>query len=207
MRANIRLSLVKLFPVQLLALLDNVITKLTGNTNFTNLPKSVEELGTLRDAFKAAIEEATDGSVSARKKRDQMVLEVRDALRANADHQRAQAKGNAAILSTGGFTLAKVPEPLNEVGVPGKLLASATDAAGEVMIRWSKTPGARMYRVDQAASDPAAGETAWKALGLISRHRFLVKGLKSYEACWFRITAIGIESEGLPSDVVMGRAA
>lgn len=206
-RANIRLSLFRLFPVQLLALLDNVIAKLTDNPHYPDLPIDLAELTALRDELKAAIEAATAGRLVDKKIRDQKVAEVRDALRVTADYVRAEANGDAVILATSGFELAKQPEPINGVGVPGKVVATATDVAGEVLIRWGKVTGAIMFRLDQAESDPTVGNTTWKTIGQVGRQSFVAEGLESYKAYWFRVTALGTESEGLPSDAVLGRAA
>ena len=50
-------------------------------------------------------------------------------------------------------------------------------------------------------------ETTWVTVGLVSRQHFVATGLKSYATYWFRVMAIGIDKEGLASDVVVGRAA
>lgn len=196
-----------MFALQVLALLNNVIAKITGNAHFPSPPLTQEEYGALRDEYQALIEAATNGSVAAKKARDKKTVEVKDVLRRTADYVRSVANGDAQILATSGYDMAKLPEPINMVGVPSKLVAASTDAAGVIQLRWSKTLGARLFRVEQAQGDPAAGETKWNSLGLVGRQSFVVEGLDSYQAYWFRITALGIQSEGLPSDTVMGRAA
>lgn len=52
-----------------------------------------------------------------------------------------------------------------------------------------------------------AGAATWTAIGQVSRQRFIVTGLVPYQSYWFRIVALGIDKEGLPSDVVLGRPA
>jgi hypothetical protein len=207
MRANIKLALSKLLSVAVLALLANVIKKMTGNSLFTTPPRTMAQLGDLRNELQDAIEDATGGSVLARKYRDSKVAEAKEVLRLVADYQRSVCGGDPAKLATGGFELSKRPEPVNEVGVPQRLVAAATDRAGHLRLRWGVTVGARVYRVEQANSDPTQGTTTWRSLGLTSRVSFDVSDLESYAANWFRIVAIGKASEGLPSDVVMGRAA
>ena len=64
-----------------------------------------------------------------------------------------------------------------------------------------------MFRAEQATSDPTLGETTWVNVGQVSRQRFTVSGLTPYKSYWFRIIAMGIDKEGLPSDVVLGRPA
>lgn len=207
MRANIKLQLSEQMPVQLLALLGNVIRKMTGNALFPTPPVSLAEMETKRDELEGAIEDATNGSLAARKLRDVKVGEVRELLRMVADYQRTVCAGDAAKLATGGFPLRKQPEPINEVGVPQHLVAVATDESGDLRLRWRSARGARVYRVEQAAGDPTSGSTTWHTVGLTGRVTFDVTGLEPYAPHWFRVTAVGNLSEGLPSDVVLGRAA
>ncbi len=208
MRPNIKLSLYKLAVLKLLALLNNVIDKLTANaTLFPAPPVTVAAMQTLSDKLTNAIAAATGGGVSDRKVRNNLAVEVRNALRLVADYVRIVANGDAAILSLSGFELSKMPEPINEVGIPSKVRAEATDEEGNLMLRWGRTVGARMFRVEQASSDPALGAVTWTSAALTGRQRVVLTGLEPYKACYFRVVAIGIAHEGLPSDIVMGRAA
>ncbi len=207
MRANIKIGLYEMFPPALLAFFSHIIAKLTGNALFPNLPMSLADMSTLRDELEAAITAATDGTSTDREHRNKVVAEVRDVLRATADYVRAVCDGDAENLSSSGFPLAKKPEPHTEVGVAKNLQASATDVGGNLKLRWSKVAAARMFRIEQAASDPALGTTTWHTVGLVSRQRFIVTGLEAYKSYWFRVVALGIDKEGLPSDVVLGRAA
>ena len=128
MRQNIKLSLYKLAVLQLLALLNNVIEKLTANAGvFTTPPITVAAMKTLSDAFTKAINAATEGGVADRKERDKLVLEVRSMLRIQADYVRSVCNGDAALLALSGFALSKLPEPINEVGIPQNVKAEATD--------------------------------------------------------------------------------
>lgn len=196
-----------MLPVALLAFLNHVIAKLTGNALFPTPPVSLAGMQALRDELQAAISAGTDGSSADREHRRSKVREVRDLLRVTADYVRAQCDGDAEKLATSGFPLAKQPERQNEVGVPGNLRASSTDVSGQVKLRWSKAEAARMFRVERALSDPTLGAPEWKPLSLVARQHYIVRELRPYESCWFRVTAIGVDKEGLPSDVVLGRAA
>lgn len=208
MRPNIKLSLFKLAVKQLLVLFNNVIEKFTLNAStFPNPPISVAEMETMSESFSSAVYAAIDGGVADRKKRDNMVLEVRDMLRIQADYVRSVCNGDAALLALSGFELSKMPEPINEVGVPGRLVASATDMSGVLLIRWGKTKGARMFRLEKASGDPAGGPVTWSEVTLTGRQSAEVSGLVPYAECFFRVIGVGITHEGMPSDIVMGRAA
>ena len=207
MRTNIKLGLYLLLPTALLALLNHVISKLTGNLLFPAPPLTLVQMQALSDAFAKSIDDSMGGSVESRTIRDANVQEVRSALRVTADYVRAVSDGDAAKLASSGFELAKKPEPINSVGIPGNVTATATDVANELLVRWGKAVGAKMGRLERALSDPTLGATTWVTVGQTSRQRMVVKGLPSYEACWFRVIGIGKVSEGLPSDIAMGRAA
>jgi len=157
--------------------------------------------------LQTAISAAIDGNSTDREHRNATVLEVQDVLRATADYVRAECDGDAELLTTSGFPLAKQPETYKEVGIPKNVRATATDVSGEVKLLWGLTVAARMFRIERAESDPTLGETTWVTIGQVSRQRFIVTGLTSYKSYWFRIVALGIDKEGLPSDVVLGRPA
>lgn len=207
MRSNIKLGLTRLLPISTLALLDQVIAKLTGNALFPTPPLTLAAMNTLSMEFKGAITDATEGSLASRKIRDAKMLEVQDALRATADYVRTVCNGEANKLSQSGFMLSKEREPINVVDIPKNVVAAATDTPKEAVVRWGRTEGARMFRVERAESDPAAGATTWMPVGQTSRQRLVIGGLVPYQACWFRVVGIGKGSEGYPSDVVLARAA
>ncbi len=208
MRSNIKLNLYKLVVPQLLALLNFVIEKMTANALlFAAPPISMAALQTLSDKFFAAIKAATEGGVNDRKVRDKLVLEVRDALRIQADYVRSVCNGDAALLTLSGFELSKMPEPITEVGIPANVRAERTDSKGELLVRWGKTVGGRMFRVEQASSNPALGEVTWSTVALTGRQRVVIGGLVSRAEGYFRVVAMGITHEGMPSDIVMAYAA
>lgn len=207
MRSNIKIGLFTLTPVQLLALLNNVIAKFTGSTLFATPLIPLAELQAQSDALHAAIDDATNGSLIARKVRDAKVDEVRNVLRRTSDYVRLVCDGNAADLAKSGFPLQKHPEPINSVDIPKGLIAKSTDTSGGLMVRWNKAVGARLYRTERAVSDPTVGETTWIPVGITSRQRIELSGLEPYAPCWIRVIGVGKNSEGLPSEIVLGRAA
>jgi len=207
MRPNIKLSLYKLAVLKLLALLNNVIEKLTANAAvFTAPPITVLAMKTLSENFTQAINAATEGGTNARKVRDNYVLEVRDVLRVQADYVRSVCNGDAALLTLTGFELSKVPEPITEVGIPQNLKAEPTDESGKLAFRWGKTVGGRLFELQQASGDPALGAVTWTTVTRTGRQRVVIGGLEPFKEYFFRVIAIGITHEGMPSDIVMGRA-
>ena len=208
MRQNIKLSLYKLAVLQLLALLNSVIEHFSTHVAlFPTPPITILAMETLSEKFSKAITAAKNGGVSERKDRDELVLEVRSVLRIQADYVRSVCNGDAAMLAKTGFQLSKMPEPINTVGIPQNVKASATDESGSILVRWGKAEGGLMSRLEQASGDPALGEVTWSTVILTGRQRAVLSGMEPYKAYYFRVIAVGITHEGMPSDIVMGRAA
>lgn len=206
MKARIKVSLFTLTAVYLLALLRNVVAKLTGNANFPTPPVSLAAMTTKGDELEAAIEEATNGSKASKEARNGIQLEVKAMLESVAAYVTSVGKGDPAILSTSGFELAKQPEPIGVPGVAKALVAEPTNSQGTVELRWRRVRGAHSYRVWMTDSDPTV-QANWTELGITIRSSRLVADLESYKPYWFKVSAIGYAGEGKDSDPAMGRAA
>ncbi|MBK9763268.1 MAG: fibronectin type III domain-containing protein [Flavobacteriales bacterium] len=207
MYANIKLDLFNMRPPALLALLNHVTTSLDGNPLFPAPTIPVSALRDLTNELRDSIVEATHGSLSARVYRDAKVVEVRSALRRTSDYVRMESAGDAAKLCSSGFSLRKVPSPINEVDAPKGLVAKPTSSTGEVKLRWGRTHGARIFRVERCEVDPTTGDVTWTTIGTVSRQSFTAVDLVPYAPYWFRVFAFGKDNEGLPSNVALGRAA
>ena len=205
-KANIKLSLFGLTFLRLLALIRNVIAKMTGNTNFTTPAVTLAAMKTLADAFEAAIEDATNGSRQSKLVRNQLMLDVREMLRAQADYVRSVCNGDAVKLESSGYDLAKQREPIGIPGTAKDMQAHFTNLKGQVELRWKSVYGAHGYQVWMTDKDPAV-DANWSAIGYTTRVKHLVTDLASYKAYWFCVSAIGTAGEGAQSDPAMGRAA
>jgi hypothetical protein len=207
MKANIKLSLDTLIPVTLLALLRNVVGKMTGNPNFTTPKVSLADLTATADALEEAIKLATDGSREAKSKRNDIVRQGKAQLAAQADYVRSECGGDRTKLLSSGFELAKQREPIGIPGVPANLFSRMTGKVGEVELRWDKVYGAHGYQVWMTDKDPEIAGASWTAIGYSTRVRHMVTDLEGYKAYWFCISAIGSAGESAQSDPALGRAA
>jgi len=207
MRTNITLALSKLTMYRLLALLRNVIEMFTGNALFAASPFTIAQMEAKHAEYDAAIAAANEGGVSQRKNRDKITNEVKDMLRIQADFVRSVCNGDAAKLATSGFTLSKHPEPIEEVGVCGNVVARNSSKPNTVKISWGRAVGGKMSRLEETDTDPNLPTTEWTTVGITSRHSMEVGDRELYKPYWFRVIALGKTTEGKPSDVVIGRAA
>ncbi len=206
MKANIKLSLYKLKPVLLLALLRNVVAKMTGNANFATPAVPVADLTALGNAYEAAIEAATFGSRQSKLQRNALTAQVRDQLRKQADYVRSVANGDKAVLESSGFELMRQPEPIGVPGIAKDMQARMTGLKGEVELRWRSVAGAHGYQVWMTDKDPAAS-SSWQPIGYTTRVSHRITALESYKAYWFCVNAIGSAGAGAQSDPALGRAA
>lgn len=206
MKANIKLSLDTLTPVTVLALLRNVVGKMTGNPNFTTPKVPLADMTATAAALETAIKEATGGSREAKSQRNDVVRQAKAQLSAQADYVRSECAGDRTKLLSSGFELAKQREPIGIPGIPAHLVARMTGRTGESDLRWASVHGARGYQVWMTDKDPETG-SAWTAIGYTTRVRHLVTELESYKAYWFCISAIGAAGESAQSDPALGRAA
>jgi hypothetical protein len=206
MKANIRLSLSRLVPEALLALLRYVLSKLTGNPNFATPAVPLADMATLGDELEVAIQKAKHGGLEDRLLRDKKLTDARDMLRKQANYVRLIGNGDAAILASSGFELAKTPEPIGLPGTPAIRFVRMTGKQGEAVVSWTAQHGADAYHVRLAEKDPNI-HNEWQVVGITTKARFTLTDLESYKPYWVSVSAIGAAGEGLMSDPAIARAA
>lgn len=206
MKANIKLSLFRLTVLALLALLRNVIAKMTGNANFTTPAVTVAAMTTQADKLEAAIEAATDGSKQNRILRDVEVAATEAMLRVQADYVRMTCAGDKAKLQSSGFELVKQRQPVGVPGTPIIRSVRMTGIAQQVELKWTVQPGADSYQVRMTDKDPLI-EANWQIVGITTKSRILVNKVESYKPHWFCVSAVGAAGEGAQSEPAIGIAA
>lgn len=194
-------------PSLLLALLQNVIAKLVANVFFPEPPIDETTLRRLATEFAESISKATQGTPTARAARDAKALEVRSALSTLANYVRLASAGNAEMLSSSGFDMAKVPHPVGPISTPLMKFAQMTGIVGEVEVAWTRRPGSRSYTVLRTDTDPALEQTVWTPVASTTKARYTVISLVSYKPYWFAVQALGSQGPSAISDPMIGRAA
>ncbi len=206
MKANITLALFKKVPAVLLALLNNVIQKLTGNIKLPTPPVTLVAMQTLADAYEQAIEDAQFGSQASKAVRNALTKEVRDVLTKTGNYVRTTANGDATILTTSGFEMSKTPVIVGIPAAPENLKVLMGPFSGQTDMRWKRVHGATGYNVLRSDVDPSV-QPNWKVVGTTSKVRFVDSNLESFKAYWYTVRAIGFAGPGIPCAPLMGRAA
>jgi hypothetical protein len=205
-KANIKLALFKKVPALLLELLNRVIKMLTGNAQLPSPPVKLAEMETLAEAYATAIEDARDGSKLSKEVRNALTRQVRSVLTQTGNYVRTAANGDATILASSGFEMAKKPEPVGLPAMPKNLKVLPGTLSGTTEVRWHRTSGAFSYQVERCAGDPAV-EANWSVLTISTQARFVDKGLESFKLYNYRVSAIGTAGQGQPCMYATGRAA
>jgi hypothetical protein len=204
--ANIKLSLSRLIPSMLLALLRYVVSKMTGNPHFVNPAVPLADMTTMGDNLETAIQKAKHGGLEDRLVRNKIINDSKDMLRKQADYVRLTAQGDPVILASSGFELAKTPEPIGLPGTPFIRFVRMTGKQGEAEVVWTAQHGADAYHVRITDKDPNI-HNEWEVVGITTKARYLLTHLDSYKAYWVSVSAIGAAGEGLMSDPAIARAA
>ena len=147
MLSNIKLSLNKLNPLAVLALLRNVVAEMTGNLNFVTPAVPLATLASAGDALETAIQEATNGSRQSRLVRGEALEVVKDLLRKQADYVRTESDGVRQKLASSGFALRKEKEPIEMVDAPKGEVATSTKSSGVIELRFRRVRGAHFYKI------------------------------------------------------------
>lgn len=197
----------KLNPSGLLALLVSVINGLTGNAFFATPVIPVATLSTLRDRLSAAIEAARTGGRLQKSERDDVVAEVKAALRKVADYVTLTCQGNVTMLISSGYNLAQPRVPVVRVDIPLMRFARGVGNAPGVMdVQWRSVRGAHGYDVWMTDADPNVAAN-WENIGFTTKVRHSASGLESGKKYWFCVQAVGANSVSGQSVPEFGRAA
>lgn len=202
-KSNIALYLPKLKPEALLALMRNVVAKMTGNPNFTTPAVKMSDLTAKADALEAAIEAATFGSRQSKLLRNVLVTECRDVMTMQADYVRSTCLGDAAMLDSSGFQLARPRVPLPGPDAPPDLKVLRSAVAGVLKIRWKADRGALVYYVEMQDE----GSTMWSRILTTSRVKHEITGLTTGKEYSFRVQVVTASGVSPMSEVVSQKAA
>lgn len=205
--ATLKQGLSKLTAEGLVAKAEHVHAQLTANAvQFPTPSPSLASLLGAKDALLTAIGNALDGGRSAHQAKRDKFRTLKNLLKQTADYVANVAKGDAQLIIDGGFELRAEAKPSHLPGAPSSLDALTPDVTNAVRIEWKGERNVRLYQVQMSATDPA-GTPAWTTVALTSKRQHTVSDLEPYRVYWFRVIAVNVAGESLPSDVLMARAA
>jgi hypothetical protein len=166
----------------------NVVTKLTGNVNYSKTAPPLEEVTAKLDSLETKAQQALDGTKQNRVARDVEFASSLDQTRELADYVQLTAKGDLEILLSSGFTAAAGPGPKAPVNPPLNLRLSQGANTGEMDVRWVRNGRNSLVFDVQNATNP---EGPYINHPSVTTSRTTLVGLKPGDNIWARVRANG----------------
>jgi hypothetical protein len=165
-----------------------ILSSMTGNPDFPTPTPAIADVSTAVGNYSDALNAAAGlGRVNvAQKNKARQDLEA--ILKQLGLYVMSVANGDAAMLTSSGFTLSKMPEP-KYITNPGNVTLSNGVTSGELVDAVPTVPGTRVYYHEIADAAPTE-ETVWTRYQS-SRSRFVFTGLIPGRQYWVRVAAVG----------------
>jgi len=196
----VKLELSKKTNPELVISSENVVTKMTGNANYTTPNPTLAFITALILAFKTSIESALDGGKALKAIQAQKRKDLLSGMGLLAAYVQFASGGDATKITSSGMGVrnSRTPAVLPNMIVGVK--AFTGEVFGTVQLMWSAQKGIKCYVVEYTiAADPAAG---WVHLCACSSSRFVATNLPRNTKVWIRIAAINSAGQGGFSDPV-----
>jgi hypothetical protein len=196
---KVKLNISRLSVMEKIARCRQIVTAMTGNTNFPTPNPTLTAVTAAIDNLEAAFQAAQAARQDAKSKtivqtdKDEILSELMARLAAHVEsiagnddvkiHSAGMDTKSAPSSATG------IPEP------PSNLSATAGDRDGEIDLSWEAVSGAKSYVIERSP-DPTTA-TSWSHVGVSTKSSQTVSGLTSGTRYWFRVGAInGIGPSG-----------
>lgn len=182
---------------------DNILNKMTGNTNFATPNPDLATLETYLQEYRTALVNAALGDRQMVEVKNQKRRQLERTLRALAMYVDPIANGDVSIILSAGFGVAEQvralagprPKPADVNVIPG------AHGSGVAEIRVKRQPLARLYRYAYRI----VGSQEWIEV-LSSRSRVKLQGLQALQQYEFRVAYLGTDPTINYSDIVIGYA-
>jgi len=203
--AKLALFLTRIGPTKVNGLLFSVISGMRDNVHFPDPPVPVFTMQALHVELSAVFITAVQGGRLDKRKRYDLGAHTRRTLQQQADYVTLVSKGDAIMLISSGFGLARPNMPVSQVSIPQEVRVRAVPSTvGTLEARWKTVHGAHGYIV--LRSDETTNG-AWEQVAYTTRITYVSTGLVGGRKYWFAVRAVGANSESAISNPGACRAA
>lgn len=199
--AKVKLNLKNQTIPQKVQFLQQVVTAMTGNPNFTT---PVPDLMAITAAV-TDLEIKYNAAQAARQTAQQKTTEQNDSERAAdlavtqlAAYVENASAGDAVKIQSAGMDVRADGAPIGPLPAPTDFVATVGDMDGEIDLDWDSVRGATSYVVERSP-DPIT-PTSWQQAIVVTKSKGTVSGLTSGTKYWFRVAAVGAAGQGAWSD-------
>ena len=169
-------------------------TAMDGNANFVTPVPSLTVLQTAIDAFDGELELGKDSTYKSALKNEKRI-ELIDVLHSLGRYVDFTADGDAVIILSAGYGATRPPIPKPLVQAVTNLRLKDGPNPGEVALSFDREPSAVSY-LYQYSQDPDAVAGAWQSQYGTTR-KSIITNLQSGAAYWFRVVALGVNSQSV----------
>ena len=189
---HVVLNFVKIAIAEKIEVGRSVESKMKLNPSFTSPDVPLEELKASTDMLEARNVAAITGGKEATALMHQAEEQWVDKMRKTALYVDRIADGDAAIILSAGFDLAKQPSP----AVRPEFSVELGEKSGTVLLRRQKVEGARSYVWQYTTQESPILYTDWINAEVTSKASVALSGLKPLTTYWFRVAAVTTEGTG-----------
>ena len=132
----------------------NVVTLMTGNTNFTTPNPPLADLTTATNELETAYNNSLDGSRTQKAIMREKEVSFDTVMTNLANYVENIAAGDEIILMSSGMPLRKQKETIGMLETPQDVKLSAGPGAGKLWLRFEKVKGASNYEIQTAYELP-----------------------------------------------------
>jgi hypothetical protein len=199
--AKVKLDLKNLTIPQKVQFLQQVVTAMTGNANFTTPVPALAVITSKATDLETKFNDAQGARQTAQQKTTLQNTADRDAdlaITQLAAYVENTSAGDAAKIQSAGMDVRAAGAPVGALPAPAALSATVGDNDGEIDLDWDNVKGATSYTV-QRSPDPIT-PTSWQQAIIVTKSKGTVTGLVSGTKYWFRVAAVGAAGQGAWSD-------
>jgi len=185
---RVSLAFVRRTVAVLIAFSRNVVTQMTGNTNFTTPMPPLTDVTTGADELEAANEAASDGSRTAILDRNAKKAVLISLMRQLAAYVQTQSQSSKAVILSSGFHTTRVPPPVGPLPAPVNVRLAQTGTSGQLRLRFSRVHGVTAGPTVQIAEDAEGPYTDYVTS---NKSRLDITSLTPGKTYWVRVRANG----------------
>jgi hypothetical protein len=185
--SRVSLGFARKIDTDLIAFTRNVVTLMTGNTNYPTPSPTLAIVTTSVDAFETAVHDALDGGKIVIATRNAARNQLLSLLRQLAPYVTGNCKADLVILLGSGFEGVRTPSPVGVLPAPQNLRLEYTGMSGELRLKFDRVTNAANYSVQTAISP----DGPWEDQDLSTASRVTISGLTPGKVYWARACANG----------------
>ena len=199
---KVKLNISRLSISDKIAKCRQIITRMTGNTNFPTPNPPLTMVTTALNELEGATNDAQSARQEAKAKtaiQNDKDASVDGLMTQLAGYVESVAGGDEAIIRSAGMdTKAPPSQPSDVPAPPANLSATSGDRDGEIDLAWEAVAGAKSYVIEQSVDPNSAN--GWGHAGVSARSSQTVAQLTSGTRYWFRVAAINAVGQSGWSD-------